>query len=200
MQHEFESTLNMISETTMGTEAGAAALDNAMMAYILVRDGIAKEPASRLVKKYLEATDTFGSYLISAEAAYAMCSIVSEYSLELLEDLQLESFWRLVHDAAFHSAMDAMVNFDTCNATQHDCKRIYNKEKSYFQNMPCNIGDCRSIDMQIDPENYLESTEERLLLLGQRELFKQFPKENPQIYGYTVLGYSNHAFHLKLYF
>lgn len=106
-------------------------LDDAYIAASLIQRHLSFRSAAALVEKYENAVMRFGTHMWPNEAAYALGAAIDKYSIEAVLALDDDTFWRMLHDAAFHQMMSKMTAFDCDVAVNHKGRRFRPKKNEY---------------------------------------------------------------------
>lgn len=174
-------------------------LDDAYIAASLIQRHLSFRSAAALVEKYENAVMRFGTHMWPNEAAYALGAAIDKYSIEAVLALDDDTFWRMLHDAAFHQMMSKMTAFDCDVAVNHKGRRFRPKKNEYIEN-DIEAETLTQYTIQMDAGEYLNAESEKdVLRIAEKQVRPCLVDTDQTVVGYTLTGYADEKFRLLVY-
>lgn len=174
-------------------------LDDAYIAASLIRRHVSFGSAAALVEKYENTVTRFGTHMWPHEAAYALGAAIDKYPIDAVLALDDDTFWRMLHDAAFHQMMSKMTAFDCDVAVNHDGRRFHSKKNEHIES-GVDMETLTSYTIQMDVGEYLNAESEKdVLRIAEKQVRPYLVGTDQTVVGYTLTGYADGKFRLLVY-
>lgn len=176
-------------------------LDVAYIAASLMRyrRHLSVRDAAELVGKYENAVMRFGTHMWPNEVAFALGAVINKYPMDAVLALDDDTFWRMLHDAAFHQMMSKMTAFDCDVAVNHKGRRFRPKKNEYIEN-DIEAETLTQYTIQMDAGEYLNAESEKdVLRIAEKQVRPCLVDTDQTVVGYTLTGYADEKFRLLVY-
>lgn len=155
--------------------------------------------AAELVGKYENAVMRFGTHMWPNEVAFALGAVINKYPMDAVLALDDDTFWRMLHDAAFHQMMSKMTAVDSDVAVNHNGRRFHSKKNEYIEN-DLDAETLTSYTIQMDVGEYFNAESEKdILRIAEKQVRPCLVGTDKTVVGYTLNGYADGKFRLLVY-